>query len=395
MPARSAGRVRTALSCDTKRDFVPRTDVMIPARTPSLTIRLLVACVAALAAAGCDKSKPEAPATKEEPAKPAAEGADKSNLKYGLTPEQAAQVLVEVGDTKITLGEFAERLGSQSPYLRARYNSPERRREFLENMVRFELLAAEADRRGFTKSEDVERVRRQVMVQQMMADLFDKGGIKLTDITDEEIKAYYDAHLSEFDKPAQVRASHILFKDRASADQALKELKQKPQDQDLFRKIAEQRSLDQSTKTSGGDLRFFSETADPKGETDEPERPASVRKAAFSLANVGDVYAEPVQSERGFHIVKLTGRREALKRTLEDARRMIQNKLWRSKREGAIEKFVAELRTKANVQENPEALAKVQVKDALGNVASPGGAVTKAKPDAAAKPATTKPAPAH
>jgi peptidyl-prolyl cis-trans isomerase C len=365
---------------------------MIPpyARTHSTCFRFALcasAAIACLAATACDKAKPEAPAT-QEPAKPAAESADKdkSNLKYGLTPEQAAQVLVEIGDTKITLGEFAERLGSQSPYLRARYNSPERRREFLENMVRFELLAAEAEKRGFTKSEDVERVRRQVMVQQMMADLFDKGGLKLTDITEDEIKRYYDEHLSEFDKPAQVRASHILFKDRAAAEQALKELKLKPQDMELFRKLAEQRSQDAVTKTSGGDLRFFSESADPKGETDEPERPAAVRKAAFSLANVGDLYAEPVQSERGFHIVKLTGRREALKRTLEDSRRMIQNKLWRQKREDAIEKFVADLRTKANVQENPEALAKVQVKDALGNVASPGSnAATKAKPEAAAK----------
>jgi peptidyl-prolyl cis-trans isomerase C len=258
-------------------------------------------------------------------------------------------------------------------------------------MVRFELLAAEADKRGFTKSEDVERVRRQVMVQQMMADLFDKGGLKLTDITDDEIKRYYDDHLSEFDKPAQVRASHILFKDRAAAEQVLKELKQKPQDMELFRKLAEQRSQDAATKASGGDLRFFSEAADPKGETDEPDRPAALRKAAFSLANVGDLYAEPVQSERGFHVLKLTGRREALKRTLEDARRMIQNKLWRQKREEAIEKFVADLRTKANVQENPEALAKVQVKDALGNVASPGKppAAKGAAPDAKAK----KPAP--
>ena len=160
-----------------------------------------------------------------------------NDLTAVLTPEQAAQVLVEVGDTKITLGEFAERLGSQSPYLRARYNSPERRREFLENMVRFELLAAEADRRGFTKSEDVERVRRQVMVQQMMADLFDKGGLKLADISDDEIKRYYESHASEFNKPAQVRASHILFKDRAAAEQALKELKQKPGDNDLIRKL--------------------------------------------------------------------------------------------------------------------------------------------------------------
>lgn len=360
-----------------------------PSRAPFPHILSLSMCLGLAfggAAAGCNKSKPEPEAKQEavdsKPA-PSETDKDKSNLKYGLTAEQAAQVLVEVGDTKITLGEFAERLGSQSPYLRARYNSPERRREFLENMVRFELLAAEADKRGFTKSDDVERVRRQVMVQQMMSDLFDKGGLKLTDITEDEIKKYYDEHISEFDKPAQVRASHILFKDKASAEQALKELKAKPQDNELFRKLAEQKSIDAATKASGGDLRFFSEAPDPKGETDEPERPEAVRKAAFSLANIGDLYPEVVQSDKGFHVVKLTGRREAIKRTLEDARRMIQNKLWRQKREESIEKFVADLRAKANVQENPEALAKVQVRDAVGNVASPG------KPEPATKKPTT------
>ena len=331
-----------------------------------------------LSAAGCNKSTPSQ-SIDPKADKPAEAASDtKPELKYGLTPEQAAQVLVQVGETKITLGDFAERLGSQSPYLRARYNSPERRKEFLDNMVRFELLAAEADKRGLSKTEDVERVRRQVMVQQMMQDLFDKGGLKLADISDDEIKRYYDSHASEFNKPAQVRASHILFKDRAAAEQALKELKQKPGDNELFRKLAEQKSQDAATKANAGDLRFFSETLgdDKSGETDEPTRPAAVRKAAFSMANTGDLYPEVVQSEQGFHILKLTSRRDALQRSLDDARRMIQNKLWREKREQAIEKFVADLRAKANVQENAEALAKVQVKDGQGNASTPGAAPT-------------------
>lgn len=336
---------------------------------PSPLGRSALLCLWVLGTGACGKTDAGA-AKKPEPS--AAPSTPQPELKYGLTPEQAAQVLVQVGDKKITLGEFAERLGSQSPYLRARYNSPERRKEFLENMVRFELLAAEADRRGLGTSDDVERVRRQVMVQQMMQDLFDKGGVKLADIGDDEIKRYYDGHASEFNKPAQVRASHILFKDRAAAEQALKELKQKPGDMDAFRKLAEQKNQDPATKDSAGDLRFFSETEDKSGETDDPARPAAVRKAAFSMANIGDLYPEVVQSEQGFHVLKLTGRREPLQRSLEDARRMIQNKLWREKREQAIEKFVAELRSKANVQENAEALAKVQVKDGMGNTGTPG-----------------------
>src|SRR5262245_39044850 len=146
--------------------------------------RILAFC-ALLAAVGC-KGKPEAAAStqKREVLPP--------DKKYGLTPEQAQKELVKVGETTISVGEFAERLGGQSPYLRARYNSPERRREFLDNMVRFELLAAEASKRGYDKSEDVARVRKQMMVQQMMQDLFDKQGLKLSDISDKEIESYYE-----------------------------------------------------------------------------------------------------------------------------------------------------------------------------------------------------------
>lgn len=291
----------------------------------------------------------------------------KEELKYGLTPEQAKQVLAKVGDTTITLGEFADRLGGQSPYLRARYNSPERRREFLENMVRFELLALEAKKRGYDKANEVVRVGEQMMVQQMMQDLFEKQGVQLADISDAEIKAYYDAHKAEFEKPAQVRASHILFKDKASAEKVLKELVGKAEDMQLFRRLAEQHNQDAYTRQVAGDLRFFSATRD-EGESTTPSRPDAVRKAAFTLQNIGDVYPQVVQSEAGFHIVKLTGKREAMTRTVDDARRLIQNRLWRQKREEAIEKFVSELRAKANIKESAELLAKVQVKkDAPGS----------------------------
>src|SRR5512137_2955175 len=51
-----------------------------------------------------------------------------------------------IGDTKITVGMLEEELNRQNPYLRMRFASPERRKEFLKNMVRFEVLAQEAKR---------------------------------------------------------------------------------------------------------------------------------------------------------------------------------------------------------------------------------------------------------
>ncbi len=160
--------------------------------------RHVVVAIAALYLTGCNKPK------EPQRAKP-------EQTKHGLSEEQAKLPLVVVGDTTVTVGQFAQQIAEKSPYLRARYASPERRRELLDELVKFELLAKEATRRGLDKSEEVERAKRQVMVQQMMkAEFEDK--VKLSDITEAEIEAYYKAHPEEFNKPAQVRASQIVVK---------------------------------------------------------------------------------------------------------------------------------------------------------------------------------------
>ena len=307
---------------------------------------------------------------------------------HGLTEAQAAEVLVEIGDTKITVGEFAKRLADQSPYLRARYNSPERRKEFLDSLVRFELMAAEAKRRGYDKLPEVRRTRNQVMIQQMMKEEFEEK-IKLSDVTDAEIKAHYDANKDEFHKPEQVRASHILIKNRGTAQRVLRQLLAKRTDVNLFRNLAQKHNEDTETNERFGDLRFFSRP----GEAGAVEAlPSEVATAAFSLKKIGDLHAELVKSDAGHHIVKLTGRRAALSRSLEEARRPIQNQLWRQKREKKVEDFVAKLRKDAKVQENLNLLSEVRIntdsppatgaakpptaapgKAPTGRVAAPGG----------------------
>ena len=311
--------------------------------------------------AGCGGKKQEA-ATKETPRAP--EQPNQENTKYGLTDEQAAKVLVKIGEREITLGDFAERLAAQSPYLRARYNSPERRREFLDNMIRFELLAIEANKRGHDELPEVKRVRKQVMVQRMMKKLFDDEGVKLGDIANDEIKSYYEANKAEFHKPEQVRASHILVKDKALAERILAALKKSPKDMQLFRKQAKEHNQDPATKARLGDLTFFYADASLP---DQPEVEEPVRKAAFSLENTGDVYESVIKSDRGFHILKLTGKRAKLERSLEDAKRLIRNRLWREKREKAIQGFVEGLRKKADVKEDLSLLSQIKVKKGNDN----------------------------
>lgn len=291
--------------------------------------------------------------------------------RHGLTAEQAGQVLVKIGDRTITVGEFADRLAEQSPYLRARYNSPERRREYLDNMVRFELMAIEAERRNLDELPEVDRTRKQVMIQQMMKELFEDQ-IQLSDITDEEIRAYYEEHADEFHKPEQVRASHILVKNRGAAQRLLTQIRQNESDVNLFRELAAEHNEDPATRDRFGDLRFFSRPGEEApaeegedGEGQEGEEgvtvPDAVAEAAFSIEQIGGVHPRLVETDAGFHIVKLTGRRAALHRSLEEARRPIQNRLWRERREQRINEFLEGLRREANVEENFDLLDQVQI----------------------------------
>lgn len=277
---------------------------------------------------------------------------------HGLTREQQGEAVVKIGDRTITAGEFADKLSDQSPFIRARYASPERRREFLDNLVRFELLAAEAHRLHYDQADDVVRSRDQMMIQQMMKDQFEDR-IHIEDISDADVAAYYNAHGDEFHKPPQMRASHIFMHDRAAAQRLLAQIQAHRDDIAFFRDAAEHNDEDPATKDRFGDLGFFSRPAERQ--PGDPTVPDAVATAAFALANIGDVAPQLVQTPEGFHILKLTSKRDALNRTLEEASRVIRNKLWRERREQAVNEFVAHLREEGHVQIDEAALAAVHV----------------------------------
>lgn len=300
---------------------------------------ILAIAIAVGGGAGCSKKEEQTSASAEE------------WPKHGLTEPQANEVLVTIGDRTITVGEFADRLASQSPYLQARFESPERRREFLENLIRFELLVYEAKRRGYADQPDIQRARRTAMTQQLIKKEVDEQ-LKLAEITDEEIQEVYDANPHEYDRPAQVRANDILIKDRAEAKKVL--ARAQKLDINQFRRLAREKSEDEATKKDGGDLQFF--TADAEGHP-----PKAVRDAAFTVNRVGDVFPEVVKTSEGYHIVMLTGKRAPLKRTYEQAQRAIRHKLAREKKDAAMEALLERLRKDIKVEIDYDALADVKV----------------------------------
>ena len=276
---------------------------------------------------------------------------------HGLTETEAARVLAKVGQVEITVGDVAGELASKGSFIRTRYQSPERRREFLDQMIRFELLAQEAERRGYDELPEVQRTRKQMMIRRFLAERFESGGPD--GITPEDVRAYYESHRTEFHTPAQVRASHIRCRDRATATRVLRELLEDASNLQLYRRLAEENNTDEETRDRFGDLRFFS-IPEERGEN-EPEIPPEVANAAFTIERIGGIHPEVVRSEEGWHVVKLTGRRAAMHRTLQEAETPIRNRLWRERRETNIQTLIDELRAESDVEENLEMLENVRI----------------------------------
>src|SRR5438045_8021345 len=81
---------------------------------------------------------------------------------------KSGTVVAKVGDESITADELKRRLDETSPFLRARYNTLERKKEFLENLIRNELLAQEAQKQGYDKSPAVREQMKPAMIQALI-----------------------------------------------------------------------------------------------------------------------------------------------------------------------------------------------------------------------------------
>src|SRR6266403_1093141 len=124
--------------------------------------------------------------------------------------EKSGPAVARVGDEVITADEVRQRLNETSPFLRARYSTIERKKEFLENMVRNELLAQEAIRQGYDKSPAVREQMKRAMIQELIKKQLD-AKLSGSDIPDEELKKFYEAHIDEFVKPERARVLHIFL----------------------------------------------------------------------------------------------------------------------------------------------------------------------------------------
>ena len=278
-------------------------------------------------------------------------------------------VLAEVGDDVITSDEFKKRLEEVSPFLRARYNSPERKKEFLENLIKNELLAQEAQKRGLDKSAAVQETMKRAMVQELLRQQLDE---KLTgaDIAEADLQAFYTQHVDDYVKPERVRINHILVKGDGAAAKAkrlLKEItdREAKGEVNAFQVVAMKESADPQSAPVGGDMRYLSKDDLTK------ELGPQVADAAFALGKPGDK-AGPIEAAGGFELVKLQNRTIALDKKLPEVKDMLRSRMARERRSKDYDDFIKRLRDQGNVKLHEDEIARLPNPEAGPGMNFPG-----------------------
>ena len=274
----------------------------------------------------------------QDPATPAEAPAEAAPA----APEAPAQpsadtVIATVGGKPITEGDLglaAEDIGQQLQQV-----PPDQQRAFLLSVLIDMKVMAEAARENALDQTDEYKARAAFLQDKALRRIFFAEKIA-TAVTPETVKAVYDEYVAQFTPAEEIHARHILV---ATEDEA-KAVKAALDGGKPFEVEAMEETIDPSGKNSGGDLGFFG-----KGQM-VPE----FETAAFAL-EVGQV-SEPVQSQFGWHIIKLDEKRETAPQSFEE----MQGQLGQTAIYDAYDAAVSEYRAKYAV-DIPDAALAAQV----------------------------------
>jgi len=234
-----------------------------------------------------------------------------------------------------------ERLPAPS---RAYLQAPDRKKQFIENMILNELLYAEGQKQGYDKDEDIDRqvndLRRRLVVQRVVREFQ-----KPPEITDEQAKKYYDDNPNLYSS-TQIRASHILVKDEAQAREIRDQLKADPS---KFAEIAKEKSTDKTSGAKGGDLGMFG----------QGRMVPEFERAAFALKpnEISDI----VKTQYGYHIILVVERKEGERRPFDQVKEQIKATLRNKAIQEQQDKRYGDLKAAANVKIDDKALETLQI----------------------------------
>lgn len=262
---------------------------------------------------------------------------------------QPKDVVAKIDSKAITMADVNDKIAKLPAYYQKMVQ--DRKREFLDDMIIETVLYDEAKKRGLDKDAEVrsmlDEAERKIIVSKLIKDEVD---VKAS-VTDKEIEDYYNTHKEEFSLPERTKASHILVKTEEEAKAVLDELSKGK----AFEDLAKEKSLDSSSK-KGGDIGYFT-----KGQLVPEFEEAAAKLEVGQISGI-------VKTQFGFHIIKVTDKKQPEAQEFKDVTTKIKNMLHMKQRQQAFDSLVEALKakTKITINENAFGEAKAPVANEQG-----------------------------
>lgn len=242
-------------------------------------------------------------------------------------PAGADAVAATVNGHKIMESDVAALHQSLPPQYR-QIPLEELRGQLLDRLVEQKMVADAARKEGLLERPDI-RKRLEMVTEGLLHDAYIEERIASA-VTEAKVREEYQKSIALESKREEIRARHILVKTREDAVAVIVEV----QGGADFAEVARRKSTGPSSR-NGGDLGFFG----------EGQMVPAFSKAAFAL-NPGEITSEPVQTQFGWHVIKLEERRVAGSSSFEQAAGKIREEL----RKKAYDQAIAEIRAKSKVE---------------------------------------------
>jgi peptidyl-prolyl cis-trans isomerase C len=283
----------------------------------------VVVSAAALVPAAAQETQPTTEPTQPQSAPPAAEPAPDT-------------VVAIINGTKITRADViasAQSLPAQYQQQINLYFVP-----LIDRLVDLTLLSEEGRKQNLQDDPEV-KARIDQFAKQVIQEAVIRRYLE-TKMTEEAIKTRYEKFVAEQPAGTEVHALHILLKSEAEAKDVITQLAGGAD----FSTVAKEKSTDPSAQQNGGDLGYFS----------AGQMVPEFEQAAFAIEK-GQSSKEPVQSQFGWHVIKIVDRREKTPPTLEQARGQIEEILSSE----LVSAFVSSLHAAAQIETfNPDGTPK-------------------------------------
>lgn len=282
--------------------------------------------------------------TEEAQAKPAAPAAASSagnRLPWFLFAASliAIAVILYMGQAESGIGGAAAKVNGQKVTKQDLYDAmyAQGGEAALDNLITEKLIAQEADKKQVQITDadvdaELQKIKDGFPDEQQFNDAMQQSGYTLDslkkqirtqvqlnkifesqmDLSDAKQKEYFDKNQERYDTPEQIEVSHILVDAKEDADKILADLKAGGD----FAATAKEKSTDTGTKDNGGSLGLVA-----RGQGLDQ----AFEDAAFKL-NKGEM-SGVVQSSFGFHIIKVTDKKEAVKATFEDKKAEVRSNM--------------------------------------------------------------------